>query len=181
MLPLQTLSLALSHEVAPELKRCQTIGDGQIMSWEGHTILPTTPGRAYKLLTDPAVLVRTLPGLLSLTPQGDHVYTATMVIHVGAITEHYEGELSLVNRLTDWAYELNIYGEGSSGFVDIAVTVSLFPISEGTDLYYQGIAHVGGRMAVIELRVLSGVARTLLSQFFLSMAIEAIKMNLRSC
>lgn len=80
------------------------------MKLEGHVSIPTTPPRAYMLLTDPTVLVHTMPGLKSLTPLSDHVYKAEM--EIAAIKGKYRGELHMEDMIDDKAYQLRMEGDG---------------------------------------------------------------------
>lgn len=147
------------------------------MKLDGHKVIPTTPAKAYGLLIDPEVLVRTMPGLKSLIPSGENVYKAEMEMGVAAIKGKYSGEMRMEDMVEGLSYRLRMHGQGPGGFVDVNMTVSLSPASGGADLHYQGDANVGGTVAGVGQRVLSGVANIIIGQFFTAMAKEAGKLE----
>jgi hypothetical protein len=145
------------------------------MKLDGHKIMAVGPVQAYELLIDPEVLVRTMPGLKSLTPNGEGGYHAEMEMGVAAIKGKYSGEMRMEDMHPGESYRLRMHGQGPGGFVDVNMTVTLSSTPEGSDLHYQGDANVGGTIAGVGQRVLSGVANIIIGQFFSAMAKEADK------
>jgi hypothetical protein len=154
-------------------------GDVKRMKLDGHKIIPTSPANAYRLLTDPQVLVRTMPGLKSMTPKDDEpkVYKAELEMGVAAIKGKYQGEMRMEDMVEGASYRLRMHGQGPGGFVDVNMAVSLEPIDAGSDLHYLGDANVGGTVAGVGQRVLSGVANIIIGQFFTAMAKEAANLS----
>lgn len=145
------------------------------MQLEGHKVLPATPEQSYKLLTDPDVLVRTMPGLKSLEPIGDGVYDAEMEMGVAAIKGRYKGQMKMTDRVPGESYHLSMEGQGPGGFVSVNMEVRLAAADGGTDLQYSGEAHVGGTVAGVGQRMLHGVSSFIMGQFFGAIAKEAKK------
>lgn len=145
------------------------------MQLDGHKTIPTTPDRAYRLLTDPEVLVRTMPGLKRLTPSGENRYEAEMEMGVAAIKGRYQGVMSIEDAIAGQSYRLVMEGQGPGGFVQVNMAVALSPLDEGTDIHYSGEARVGGTVAGVGQRMLSGVATFIMGQFFGAIAKEAKK------
>ncbi|MDA8194089.1 MAG: carbon monoxide dehydrogenase subunit G [Thermaerobacter sp.] len=143
------------------------------MQLEGHKTIPSTPDRVYGLLTDPEVLVRTMPGLKRMTPTGDGRYDAEMEMGVAAIRGRYEGWMTIEDAVLGQSYRLRMEGQGPGGFVAVDMAVTLSPTDEGTDLRYVGQAKVGGTVAGVGQRMLSGVASFIMGQFFGAVAKEA--------
>ena len=143
------------------------------MLLDGHRVIHATCLQTYELLMKPDVLVRAMPGLKSLTEIGDGVYQAKMEMGVAAIKGKYSGELRMEDKRPGESYVLQMHGTGPGGFVDVNMTVILSESPDGTDLHYSGAANVGGTVAGVGQRVLSGVANIIIGQFFSAMAKEA--------
>lgn len=145
------------------------------MQLDGHKTIPTTPDKTYELLTNPEVLVRTMPGLKRLTPLDDGRYEAEMEMGVAAIRGHYDGWMKFEDPVIGQSYRLRMEGQGPGGFVNVDMAVTLSEVSGGTELHYSGQAKVGGTVAGVGQRMLSGVASFIMGQFFGAIAKEAKK------
>lgn len=146
------------------------------MQLEGHKSIPTTPEHCYQLLTDPEVLVRTMPGLKKLTPTAEHEYQAELEMGVAAIRGKYAGTMTIADPEPNQSYRLLMDGQGPGGFVKVNMQVEFSADDKGTDVHYKGEAHVGGTVAGVGQRMLSGVASFIMGQFFGNVAKEAKKL-----
>lgn len=136
------------------------------MHISGEKSFPTSPMATYELLTDPSVIMKAMPGLKSLDEESDNRYKAQMEVGVAGIKGRYDGELEMTDSIPGEQYRLVIKGEGSMGFMESDVIVTLTPEGEGTKVAYNGEANVGGKVAGVGQRMLSGVAKLLINQFF---------------
>lgn len=136
------------------------------MHLAGEKVFPTTPMETYQLLTDPTVITKAMPGLKSLEAETETRYKAQMEVGVAGIKGSYDGELEMADIVPGEHYRLLIKGEGSMGFMESDVTVTLTPEGDGTKVTYDGDAKVGGKVAGVGQRMLSGVAKLLVNQFF---------------
>lgn len=146
------------------------------MDLNGHKILEAPVERAYKIMTDPDVLIRTMPGLESLTPREPGVFDARLELGVAAIKGRYAGEMRMVDADPPRSYRMVMEGQGPKGFVSVNMVVTLTAGSSNpdyTDLHYEGEAHVGGAVAGVGQRVLAGVASLIMGKFFSALAKEA--------
>jgi carbon monoxide dehydrogenase subunit G len=143
------------------------------MKISGHKIIAATPEITYGLLTDPAVLVRTMPGLKKLEPAEENSYTAEMEIGVAAIKGKYKGRMRVADAEPAVSYRLLMEGQGPGGFVSVNIVVTFAGQNDGTDVVYEGEAQIGGTIAGVGQRMLSGVANYLVNQFFTAVGKEA--------
>lgn len=132
----------------------------------GEKTFPTSPTATYELLTDPSVIKQAMPGLKSLEEESENRYKAQMEVGVAGIKGRYDGELEMADSVPGEHYRLVIKGEGSMGFMESDVTVTLTSEGDGTKVTYDGEANVGGKVAGVGQRMLSGVAKLLINQFF---------------
>jgi len=142
------------------------------MQVEGHVLVDTTQKMAFELLTNPDVILRTVPGMRTLTATDDSFYEAELEVGVGQARERYRGKIQMVDMVPGSSYRLLMEGHGVTGFISADMVIALNGKGGRTDLHYCGEARVGGAVAGIGQRVLSGVARLMISQFFDSMARE---------
>ncbi|MCL6599165.1 CoxG family protein [Alicyclobacillus macrosporangiidus] len=137
------------------------------MQIAGTKDFPTSPIQTFQLLTDPDAIVKAMPGMKSLQAKSDSLYEAEMEVGVAGIKGSYQGTLEMLDVVPGERYRLKVNGEGAMGFMEADVTVRLNELpTGGTQVAYDGEAKVGGVVAGVGQRVLSGVARFLINQFF---------------
>jgi carbon monoxide dehydrogenase subunit G len=133
---------------------------------DGSAVLHAEPERVWSVITDPAVLARTIPGCESLEQVGDDEYKMNVTVGVGAIRGTYAGEVKLSDQQRPSSYVMHASGAGGPGNVRATVTIGLEPHSDGTALTYSADAVVGGPVAGVGQRMISGVAKRMAGQFF---------------
>ncbi|KUO96874.1 CoxG family protein [Ferroacidibacillus organovorans] len=146
------------------------------MQLEGTKEFPTNPQDTYSLMTDPDVLVTAMPGLKSLKKTSDYHYEAQIEVGVAGIKGQYQGVLEMRDVQPGSCYTLVINGQGPTGFMEASVHVRFEENTgekPGCTMHYSGNAHVGGTVAGVGQRMLSGVAKLLINQFFKSLVTQA--------
>ena len=136
------------------------------MNLDGSAVLHGTPEEVWTVITDPAVLARTIPGCESLERTGEDAYRMDVAVGVGAIRGTYAGEVRLSDQQRPSSYVMHASGAGAPGNVRARVTIELQPTDEGTTLTYSADAVVGGPVAGVGQRMISGVAKRMAGQFF---------------
>ncbi len=122
----------------------------------------------FAALTDPAVLVRTLPGCQRLEQTGPDSYSATLEAGVGSITGLFDGDVRLSDLAAPDSFTLHAAGAGKPGTVDAVARVRLVadPDSGGTLVEYEADATVGGVIGGVGQRMIAGAARRTAGKFF---------------
>jgi uncharacterized protein len=124
-------------------------------------------GDVYAALTDPAVLVRTLPGCQRLELVGPDSYAATLAAGVGSIKGLFDADVRLTDQTAPESFTLHASGAGVPGTVDAVAHVRLVADSRGgTVVHYAADATVGGVIGGVGQRMLAGVARRTAGEFF---------------
>lgn len=128
----------------------------------------------YELLNNPDAIVRAMPGLKSMKQKTSTSYDAEIEVGVAGIKGSYLGTIEMKDVSPPNQYTLAIKGEGPMGFMESEVVIRLTEAGDGgTDVSYDGDAKVGGTVAGVGQRVLAGVAKLLINQFFNGIAKEA--------
>jgi uncharacterized protein len=134
---------------------------------DGSAVLHADRERVWSVITDPAVLARTIPGCLSLEQTGDDEYRMDVSVGVGAIKGTYAGEVRLSDQKRPASYVMHASGAGGPGQVKAVVTIELDEFGPGeTTLTYSADAVVGGPVAGVGQRMITGVAKRMAAQFF---------------
>ena len=136
------------------------------MNLDGSALLHADPEKVWSVITDPAVLARTIPGCESLEQVGDDSYKMQVAVGVGAIRGSYAGEVRLSDQQRPTSYVMHASGAGAPGNMRATVTINLTPTSDGTALTYSADAVVGGPVAGVGQRMMTGVAKRMAGQFF---------------
>ncbi|KQS72155.1 carbon monoxide dehydrogenase subunit G [Modestobacter sp. Leaf380] len=136
------------------------------MKLDGTATLSAPPAAVWAAITDPAVLARTIPGCQGLERTGEDEYAMTVSVGVGAIRGVYAGEVKLTDKDEPTRYVMHASGSGGPGSVRATVPITLEAVDGGTRLRYDADAVVGGAVAGVGQRMITGVAKRLAGQFF---------------
>jgi uncharacterized protein len=128
------------------------------------------PERVFDTMTDPAVVAACLPGCEQLEPLGDNRYRAVLSMGIAAITGRYEGTVELKDLNRPASYTLAVEGSGKPGFVKGGGEIALEAVEGGTLVRVRGQASVGGAIARVGQRLISGASRVMTDRFFACLA-----------
>jgi len=133
---------------------------------EGAWSYPAPPARVWARLLDAEALRSCIPGCKSLDATGPDAWDATLSVGAGPIRGTYTGKVAIVEKDEPSGYTLRIEGKGAPGFVKGTARVTLTPEGDGTRVTVDADGQVGGTVAAVGQRMLGGVARQLMGQFF---------------
>jgi carbon monoxide dehydrogenase subunit G len=134
---------------------------------DGSAVLSGSPEEVWAVITDPAVLARTIPGCETLEQTRDDEYRMNVSVGVGAIRGTYGGEVKLSDQQRPTSYVMHASGAGAPGNARATVTINLEPAGDGkTNLTYSADAVIGGPVAGVGQRMITGVAKRMAAQFF---------------
>ena len=141
------------------------------LEMKGECALPVPQAELWRLLNDPDVLAKIIPGCNTVRLVGIDRYEMGLKLQVGSVSGEYMGSVEIHDKQEPVHYLLMIEGQGSIGFLKGNATFDLEPQGEGTSLLrYAGSAEVGGVVAGVGQRVLSGVAKFLAGRFLKALA-----------
>ncbi len=142
------------------------------MDIEGTYTFQAPIEQVWAALLDPDVLARSLPGIEHMRPTGPDAYEATMHVGVAAVKGAYSGKVVILDKQEPTHYRLQADGSSARGFVKAEGTVDLAQQNGNTIASYKGSAQLGGAIAGVGMRMVSGVAKMMINQFFGSIAEE---------
>jgi carbon monoxide dehydrogenase subunit G len=136
------------------------------MKIEGATDISAPRDRVWQAFLDPAVIAKALPGCEELVAIGPDEYKAIMKVGVGPVKGTFEGKVRLFDQSPPSRYRMAVEGTGAPGFVRGEAVIELSEAGAGTHVSCTGDVQVGGLIASVGQRLLGGVSRMMLDQFF---------------
>jgi carbon monoxide dehydrogenase subunit G len=136
------------------------------MKVEGTYAFPGPPQQVWDLLLSQESLRACIPGVETLTETSPDHFDAVMKVGVAAIKGTYKGKVAIVEKEPPTAYTMQVEGSGGPGFVKGSAKILLEADGEATRVRVEGDGQVGGMLAGVGQRMLPGVAKMLMNQFF---------------
>jgi carbon monoxide dehydrogenase subunit G len=139
------------------------------MKIEGSADIPAPREKVWAAFLDPNILAQALPGCEKLEAVGPNEYKATMKVGVAAIKGTFEGKVKLSDLEPPNRYRMAVEGSGGPGFVRGEAGMQMSDVDGGTKVSYDADVQVGGLIASVGQRMLGGVTKMMLDQFFTKM------------
>jgi uncharacterized protein len=136
------------------------------MLFEGQETFDHDINEVWAALHDTELLTRALPGCKSMKPVGDNSYAVALSLGVAAVKGDYEGRIKVNDLKQPTHFVIEGAGRGAPGFVELHMDCKLEAQGAATLMRWKCDAKVGGLIASIGGRVLSGVSKFLAKQFF---------------
>jgi carbon monoxide dehydrogenase subunit G len=133
----------------------------------GSYSLPVPQEQAYKMMQDPEVLAKAMPGCEALEKIGDNEYRMKMKMVLASLSGVFEGKVRISDQNPPSSFRLIVEGSGRPGFLKGEGLLKLSPgAGNATDIAYEGDVQVGGTIAAVGQRLLDGTAKILIKKFF---------------
>ncbi len=142
------------------------------MKLEGKHTFQATQDRVWDLLTNPRHLEKALPGCEKLEEKEPGKYDALLKIGIAAVKGTYDGKVEIADPVPPKQYRLIGEGSGNPGFVKGEAFIELTQQDQNTLVSYKGDVQVGGLIAGVGQRLIGGIAKMMLGQFFKNMEKE---------
>jgi carbon monoxide dehydrogenase subunit G len=136
---------------------------------EGHKTLGVSRADAWRGVNDPEVLKTCAPGVTRLEETRPGHFEATLELKLPAIHGRFDGTVDIVERTEPDRLTLHIDLKGGPGFVNGEAELHLKEAEAGTALRYVADVQVGGQIARLGQRMISGVTKEMAGQFFESL------------
>ena len=126
--------------------------------------------QVWEALNDPDVLARCLDGCRSLVPTGENAFAAEMTAKVGPVKANFTAAIALRDVVQPSSYRLDVSVKGGvAGFAKGSALVELHEAPAAateTLLRYKIEGSIGGKLAQIGSRLVTGAARKMTASFF---------------
>ena len=131
--------------------------------------IPAELEDVWQALNDPKILKQCLPGCDRFERMGNDAFEVAMTVKVGPVKAKFTGAMTLADMNPPFSYTITGSGKGGvAGFAKGGADVLLEPVYNGaaTMMTYGVSASVGGKLAQIGSRLVTGAARKLANDFF---------------
>ena len=136
------------------------------MNLKGTYKLNASCDQVWKALNDPEVLRSCTPGCKQMVSSGEDSFDVVIEIGIASIKGRYTGQIKISDRIPNHQYKLAVSGTGTAGFMKASGSIRVTEQENETLMEYAGEAHVGGLVAGLGQRVMEGIAKLLVEQFF---------------
>ncbi len=120
----------------------------------------------WELLLDPDVLASSLPGVERFEEVAPDAYESSMRVGIASVRGAYKGRVEVSEKTPPQSYRLRIDGSGKPGGARADAFIELAEAGSGTTVRYRADVKARGAIARLGGRLLGGVARLLIGQFF---------------
>ncbi len=121
----------------------------------------------YQALNNPEILQECIPGCEELTQNAPDELAAKVVLKIGPVKAKFAGEVTLDTSNAPDGFSLSGEGKGgAAGFAKGGADVTLTEDGDETVLSYTAKVEVGGKIAQMGSRLISGTAKKLSGKFF---------------
>ena len=136
------------------------------MIFEGEEAFGYAVKDVWSALHDVKILTKAIPGCRSMTAVGDNSYVVALSLGVAAVKGEYEGRVKVTDDQMLVHYVIEGDGKGAPGFVKLRMDCWFVSQTAGTLMKWKCDAAVGGLIASIGGKVLSGISKFMAQQFF---------------
>jgi carbon monoxide dehydrogenase subunit G len=134
------------------------------MKINGQHTLNAPRDKVWAFLMDPEAIAKVMPGCEQLEETAPDTYQATLKLGIAAIKGTYTGSVKIFDKTPPTHYRMVIDGSGTPGFVKGEATINLHEQDGKTVLMYDADTQVGGLIANVGQRMISGVAKLVINQ-----------------
>ncbi|MEK4969833.1 carbon monoxide dehydrogenase subunit G [Cytobacillus sp. FSL R7-0696] len=121
----------------------------------------------WDALHNPQILEKAIPGCKSLVLKEDGTYDVEMKFGIASVKGDYKGNVKLEDIEAPVHYQLIAEGSGKPGFVKAKMDCYITAVDEEKcEVKWECDAEVGGMIAGVGSRVMSGVAKFIAGNFF---------------
>jgi 2-furoyl-CoA dehydrogenase large subunit len=143
------------------------------LTGEGEAHVPAPPEAIWAMLLDADTLASIIPGAHSVEKLSDSRFRADVTLGVGPVKGRYKAEIALSDLDPPRAATLAGAVVGALGSGSGSGRITLTPDAGGTRVSYRYEAAVGGKVASVGDRLLSGAARVVIGGFFTALGRKA--------
>ena len=138
------------------------------MNLQGTVQVKAPRDRVWEALNDANVLEQCTPGCKQMTRTEDGSYDVLLEVGIASVKGRYTGKIRISDRIPGTQYKLAVTEKSAPGFLNAEGILRLEEQGEETRIEYSGQANVGGLIAGVGQRIMGGVAKQLVRQFFQS-------------
>jgi len=140
---------------------------------KGEETIQTSRESLWNSVIDPEVLQRVIPGCKNMTEKSEGQYIILLELKIAAVSGSFQGDISLSEMDPPTSCLIHVSGNGSLGTGEGSAKIIIRPDEEKVaKISYEAKGNVGGLVAGVGQRILMGVSKHLVRQFFTALKKE---------
>jgi len=137
------------------------------MKIEGNYEFKAPRDRVWQVLLDPQIMAQCMPGCESMEEVAPDEFEASVKVGIAAVKGSYKAKVAIKDKQPPSHYVLSGQGSGGPGFMQGDLAIDLEDNGDGTTtLKYSTDAKIGGLIAGVGQRMLGGIGKMMVDQFF---------------
>lgn len=120
----------------------------------------------WNTIQDPEVLKGALPGCKKFEEVGEQQYESVLGINMGPIKGEFTADVEQVDMIEPVSYRLLVKAKGKPGELDADAAMTFEETEAGTVLTCNADVEATGLLATVGQRIMGGVAKVIIGQFF---------------
>lgn len=152
-------------EEAPPSARVGKRSDQGGLAGSDSVFFAAAPSAVWDTLLDPNKMANAIPGCESLSADGKNAYRGKLRIGVGPVRGVFDAAVRLSELQVHESLRMQGQLVGPLGSSQGSARIRLVAEGAGTRLFYDYQIHLGGKVAAVGGRMLSGAAKVLITQF----------------
>ena len=137
------------------------------MDLTGSYTIPAKQSAVWAALNDLNILIECIPGCETLSMLSETEFAATIFAKMGPLKARFTGRVELSEIDPNNSYRIQGEGLGGvAGFAKGGARVHLQGAGDSTVLTYEIEAQIGGEMAQLGSRLVTGVVKSMVEKFF---------------
>jgi len=131
---------------------------------EGSELLELPRSEVWRLLNNPEVLGRSIPGCRGFErdPDAEHRYRTAITVAVGIVSGVYEGSVSYLDVEEPERCTIVVSGRGDKGTIEGRGMITLAERVQRTEVAYRGDFKITGPVAGVGQRLAPGISRKMI-------------------
>lgn len=122
--------------------------------------------KVFEFLLNPNEISKCLPDLQSVDVKSEDRFDAVVKVGVGPIKGNFAFHLTIVEKEPPKHARLKAQGSGSGSSIDLDTVMDLESANGGTTMKWQADTRLGGLIATIGQRLVSGTVEKTVNEFF---------------
>ena len=137
------------------------------MKVKGSHALDADKMTIWAMLIDPEVLTKITPGVSKLERIEGDKFTAISDVKIGPVRGTFEGNMEIKDRVENEKMTVVLDQKSMMGNAIAEIGMTLISLDDGkTEIKYEGVAKLSGKLASMGQRILGGVVSSLSKEFF---------------
>jgi uncharacterized protein len=135
------------------------------MKIEGEYIFDGPREAVWKLVRDPEVLMKCMPGTQTVNKISDTEFTGEVTVRIGPFSGSFAGRVLVSDEVPPQSCTLTVEGTGKLGFLKGVGSIAMTELEDGKTLMkYTGEAQIGGKVASVGQRLFDSVSKSMAKQ-----------------